>query len=162
MCFGCLFYYCERVVKITHCDYKFGFSSFWFCQFLLYIILGCILLGASKSRIAMFFWWSIHFIIIPCHSISLMHCCCSVQWLNCVLLCNPVDCSTPDFPVLLCLLEFAQTQVHWVGDAIQSSHPLLPPSPPALIFPSIRVFSNESALLIMYWSFTLSINPSNE
>ena len=39
-----------------------------------------------------------------------------------------MDCSTPGFPVLHCLPEFAQTYVHWVGDAIQSSHPLLPPS----------------------------------
>ena len=44
-------------------------------------------------------------------------------------LCNPTDCSTSGFPVLHCFLEFAQTHVHWV---IQSSHPLLPPSPPAL------------------------------
>ena len=43
--------------------------------------------------------------------------------------CNPMDCSTPDFPVLLCLSEFAQTHVHWLGDAIRESHPLSPPSP---------------------------------
>ena len=47
----------------------------------------------------------------------------------CQTLCNPMDCSTPDFPVLHYLLEFAQTSVHWVGDAIQPSHPLLPLSP---------------------------------
>ena len=46
-------------------------------------------------------------------------------------LCDPVDCSTPGFPVLHSLLEFAQTHVHLVGDAIQASHPRLPPSPPA-------------------------------
>ena len=45
---------------------------------------------------------------------------------------QPMDCSTPGFPVLHHLLEFAQTHVHWVSDAIQPSHPLLPPSPPAL------------------------------
>ena len=55
-------------------------------------------------------------------------CCCSVIKL-CLSLCNPVDCSTPGFPVLHHLLEFAQTQVHWVGDAIQPSHRLLSPSP---------------------------------
>ena len=42
-----------------------------------------------------------------------------------------MDCSTPGFPVLLYLPEFAQTHVHWVDDTIQSSHPLLSPSPPA-------------------------------
>ena len=47
-------------------------------------------------------------------------------------LCNTTDCSTPGFPVLHYLPEFAQTHVHWVGDAIQPSHPLLPPSAPAL------------------------------
>ena len=55
--------------------------------------------------------------------------------------------------------------VHWVGDAIQPSHTLLSPSLPTLIFPSIRVFSNESALRIRwpkYWSFRFSISPSNE
>ena len=48
---------------------------------------------------------------------------------SCPTLCNPTDCSTPGFPVLLHLLEFAQTHVHWVGDTIQPSHPLLSPSP---------------------------------
>ena len=46
-------------------------------------------------------------------------------------LCDPLDCSTPDFPVHY-LPEFAQTHVLSVGDAVQLSHPLSPPSPPAL------------------------------
>ena len=45
-------------------------------------------------------------------------------------LCDPIDCSMPGFPVLHYLPEFAQTYVHWVGDAIQPSHPLLSPFPP--------------------------------
>ena len=49
-----------------------------------------------------------------------------------VQLWDPMDCSTPSFPVLHHLLEFAQTHVHWVGDAIQPSHPLLFSSPPSL------------------------------
>ena len=54
-----------------------------------------------------------------------------VQSLSCVLhFCDPMDCITPGFPVLYYLLEFAQTHVHWVNDAIQPSHPLSPPSPP--------------------------------
>ena len=48
----------------------------------------------------------------------------------CPTLCNPMDCSTPGLPVHHQLLEFTQTHVHWVGDAIQSSHPLPLPSPP--------------------------------
>ena len=43
--------------------------------------------------------------------------------------CHPVDCSMPGFPVLHCLQEFAQTHVHWVGDAIWLSHSLVPPAP---------------------------------
>ena len=63
------------------------------------------------------------------------------------------------------LPEFTQTHVHRVGDAVQPSHSLSFPSLPALSIPNIRVFSNKSALHIMwlkYWSFSFSINPSNE
>ena len=52
-----------------------------------------------------------------------------VQLLSRVWLCNPMNRSMPGFPVHQELLEFTQTHVHWVGDAIQSSHPLLSPSP---------------------------------
>ena len=55
-------------------------------------------------------------------------CCCSVAK-SCQTLCDPVDCGTPGFPVLHHLPEFAQIHVHWVGDAIQPSCPLSPPSP---------------------------------
>ena len=48
---------------------------------------------------------------------------------SCLAPCDPMDCSTPGFPVLHLLLEPAQTHVHWVNDAIQPSHPLLPSSP---------------------------------
>ena len=53
---------------------------------------------------------------------------------SCPILCDPMDCSTPGLPVHHQLPEFTQTHVHWVGDAIQPSHPLLSPSPPALNF----------------------------
>ena len=55
-----------------------------------------------------------------------------VQSLSRVWLCHSTDCSTPGFPVLHYLPEFAQTHAHWVYDAIQPSHPLSPPSPAAL------------------------------
>ena len=55
---------------------------------------------------------------------------CSSVTQPCPTLCNPMNCSTPGFPVLHHLL-FAQTHVHWIGDAIQSPHPLPSPSPPA-------------------------------
>ena len=79
-------------------------------------------------------------------------------------LCDLMDCSTPGLPVHHQLPESSQTQVHWLSDAIQPSHPLSPPSPP-LNLSSIRVFSNESVLPIRwpkYWSFSFSISPSNE
>ena len=94
---------------------------------------------------------------------SMTFSCCPVTR-SCTSLCDPVDCSTPGFPVLHYLPEFAQTHVHRVGNAIQPSHPhslLLRPS----IFPSIRVFSNESVVHITWskdWSFSFSISPSNE
>ena len=82
---------------------------------------------------------------------------------SCPTLCDLMNRSTPGLPVQHQLLELTQTHAHRVGDAIQPSHPLSFPSPPAPIPPSIRVFSNESILRMRwprYWSF--SISPSNE
>ena len=98
------------------------------------------------------------------------------QWLasvslvarSCLTLCNPVDCSTPGFPVHHQLLELAQTHVHQVESVIPSNRRLILCHPlilTPLIFPSIRVFSNVSVLPIRwpkYWSFNSSISPSNE
>ena len=83
----------------------------------------------------------------------------SVKLIHHVWLCDPMDCSTPGFPVHHQFPELAQTHVHWVTDAIQPSHPLSSP------FPSIRVFFSQSVLHIRwpkYWSFSFSISPSNE
>ena len=71
----------------------------------------------------------------------------------------------PGLPVHHQLPEFTQSHVHRVGDAIQPFHPLLSLLLPPSVFPSIRVFSNESALRIRwpkYWSFSFSISSSNE
>ena len=88
----------------------------------------------------------------------------SVQSLSRVWLCDPMNRSTPGLPVHHQLLEFTQTHVHGVGDAISHlilCRPLLflPPIPP-----SIRFFSNESTLRMRwpkYWSLSFSISPSN-
>ena len=84
---------------------------------------------------------------------------------SCPTLCEPMDCSTPGLPVHHQLLEFTQTHVLELvmpfNHLILCRPLLLLPS----IFPSIRVFSNESVLHIrwpQYWSFSLSISPSNE
>ena len=77
--------------------------------------------------------------------------------------CDPMNPSTPGLPVYH--QEFTQTHVHQVSDAIQPPHPLSSPSPPAPNPPSIRVFSNESALCMRwpkYWSFSFIISTSNE
>ena len=91
-------------------------------------------------------------------------CCCCSEVQPCLTFCDPMECNTPVFPVLHYLLKFAQTQVHWISDAIQPSYPLsllLLPS----IFPTIRVFPNELAFCIRWpkcWSFSFSNSPSNE
>ena len=83
---------------------------------------------------------------------------------SCPTLWDPMNHSTPGLPVPHQLPESTQTHVHWVGDAIQPSHPLSSPSPPAPKT-GIRVFPNESALHIRwpkYWSLSFNISPSNE
>ena len=90
--------------------------------------------------------------------------CCSVAK-SCLTLCDPMDCSTAGFPVFHYPLELAQTHVHQVSDAIQPSHPLSSPSPPAFNLSQHQGLSSESALPIRwpkYWSFSFSISPSNE
>ena len=80
---------------------------------------------------------------------------------SCLILCNPMDCSTPGLPVHHRLPELAQTHV-MPSKYLSLCRPVLflP-----LIFPSIRIFSNESVLCIKwpkYWSFSFRISPSNE
>ena len=94
----------------------------------------------------------------------LPHCYCSSVTNSYSALGNPMDSSTPGFPVLHCLQSLLKLMSIMSRDAIQPSHPLSSPSPPALNFLSIRVFSNESALDIKwpkYQSFNISISPSN-
>ena len=83
----------------------------------------------------------------------------------CPTLCDPMNPSTPGLPVHHQLPEFTQTHVHRVSDAIQPSHPLSSPSPPAPNPSQNQIFSNESTLRIrwpQYWSFSFSIIPSKE
>ena len=80
--------------------------------------------------------------------------------------CNPTNYSTPGFPVLHYLPEFAQTHVHWVSDAIQPSHPLLPPSPPALnLFQHQGLFQWVGSLhhvaKVLGVSASVSVHPMN-
>ena len=92
-------------------------------------------------------------VVSPC-------CCCSVAKL-CLTLCNLMNCSMPGFPIIHYLPEFAQTHVHWISDAIQSSHPLSPPFPLALNLSQHQglFFSRKLALPIKwpkYWGLESS------
>ena len=78
------------------------------------------------------------------------YCCCCLVTKSCPSLCIPMDCNIPGFPVLHCLPKFAQSHIHWVGDAIKPSHSLLSPSPPAFnlstalgSFPMSRLFPSS-------------------
>ena len=84
---------------------------------------------------------------------------------SCLTLWDPLNRSTPGLSVHHQLLEFTQTPVHRVGDAIQSPHPLLSPSPPAPNPSQHQSLFQRSTLRISwpkYWSFSFSISPSNE
>ena len=84
---------------------------------------------------------------------------------SCPTLCDPMDCSMPAFPVHNQLPELTQTNVHWVGDVFQSSHPLSSPSPPAFNLSQhqgLFKWVSSSHQVAKYWSFSFSISPSNE
>ena len=84
---------------------------------------------------------------------------------SCPTLCDPMNLSRPGLPVHHQLPEFTQTHVHLVSDAIQPSHPLSSPFPPAPNPSQHQSLSNESTLHIRwpkYWSFSFNISPSNK
>ena len=81
---------------------------------------------------------------LKCYGSCTYVCCCSFSVIkSCLTLLDPMGCSTPGFSVLHHLPEFAQIHVHWVGDAIQPSHPLP--------FPSPRVFSLSQHQAFFQW-----------
>ena len=78
-------------------------------------------------------------------------------------LCEPTDCNTPGFPVHHQLPELSQTHVHWVGDAIQPSHPVIPFSAHFQFSQHQGLFKRvSSSHQAKYWSFSFSISPSKE
>ena len=116
----------------------------------------------KKKKIVVGFapWMQDNYVLL-----TLFEICCSIaKW--CLTLCDPMDCSMQSFPILHYLLVFAQTHIHWVSDAIQSSHPLSPPSPPALYLSQHQSFFqwvnplHHMAKVLELFSF--SISPSNE
>ena len=90
------------------------------------------------------------------------HCYSAAQ--SCLTFCDPMDCSTPGFPVLPHLLELAQTHVHWVGDTIQPSHPVisfscLPSFPASRSFQMSQVFASRDQCIGA--SASASVLPMN-
>ena len=90
---------------------------------------------------------------------------------SCLTLCDPMNSSMPGLPVHHQLSESTQTHVHWVGDAIQPSHPLLSPSPPAFNLAQHQdlfkwVSSSHQVAKVFSWvlmlSFSFNIKPSNK
>ena len=158
---------CQKLKQVANSSFH---TVFWWICF-----LSSVLFGSNSTFLALMQMQKIY--IFKASSFFFFCYFCSVIQ-SCPTLCNLMDCSKPGFPVLHHLPELGQTHVHWVGDVIQPSHPLLFPSPPDLSlskhhpllfliseFPSNRVFSNEKALHIKwskYWSFSLSVSPSSE
>ena len=121
--------------------------------------------GAHKGLVTRTSTWSFMVSESTASQWALILCCCCSLTKACSTLCNPMNCSMPGFSVLHYFQEFAQTHVHWAGDAVQPSHPLLSPSPPACHLSQHQGLSSESALHIRcpnYWTFGFSISPSNE
>ena len=110
--------------------------------------------GASKAEVLN---WSIHWNHLSVQFSSVTQ--------SCPTLCDPMNHSTPGHPVHHQLPELTQTHVHWVNDESNHLNLCCPLLLLPLVFPSIRVFSNESTLCMRwpkYWSFSFNISPSNE
>ena len=126
-----------------------GFSKLFFLDFYFFINYLALLFILNKNIDRS--------LILQFSSVPSPHC----VW----LVVTPWTTARPSLPVHHQLREFTQTHVHWVGDAIQPSHPLLSPSPSAFNLSQHQVFSNESALLIRwpkYWCFSFNFSlPMN-
>ena len=115
-----------------------------------------------------------YFFLLEYSCFTCLSFCCTAKWISyqfssvaqsCPTLCDPMDCSTPGLPVHHQLPEFIQTHVHWIGDAIQPSHPLSSPSSPTFNLSQHQSLFKWVSLHIRwpkYWSFSFNISPSNE
>ena len=133
------------------------------------------LVGESVRSVVLLFFYKQKFKLCHNHtgsSLLLLHIFCincHTHYLqfsrSCPTLCDPMDCSTPGFPVHHHLPEFIQTHVHWVSDAIQPSHPLSSPSPPAFsLFQHQGLFQwvSSSHQVAKNWSFSFNVVLPNE
>ena len=113
---------CSLISSTTHCLWQPLICSLHLSLFV------CLFTIPHISKILQHLSLSVYLHNINLYIWIYLYCYCSVAQ-SCPTLCDPMDCSTPDFPVFHHLLEFAQTHVHWVSGTIQPSHPLLSPSP---------------------------------
>ena len=116
----------NRLFQFAHFFWHIGFFVLHIVIFILFV-LG-LLLYSYKCQVLPLYSKRREVFCLFFFPASMFSCCCSGTK-SCPTPCDPIDCSRPDFPVLHYLLEFAQTHVHWVCDAIQPSHPLSPSSP---------------------------------
>ena len=141
----------QSLLILKLCGFRYNAVKFSSCQIISLITFNPLLTADMESSQAT----TVHFL-----------CCFSIAK-SCPTLCSPMDCSTSGFSVLHYLPEFAQTHVHWVGDAIQSSYPLVTPFsscpqsfPASGSFPATWIFASDAQVLelqlqhqLMQWIF---------
>ena len=127
--------------------------------------------GSIILQVEIAIWWHRVFYAaettgkLPVYWVGLDGWCCILVAQSCPTLCNPRNCSMPSFPILHYLLEFAQIHVYWVGDAIQPSPPLSPPSSAFNLSQHQGLFQWVDSALVgwpKYESFSFSISPAND
>ena len=113
-------FYCKIILKLCT-EYHFGNQA-------LFFVLSCFHNYQTHVK-------CIIFLSFDPHKVDIIILTCKIQFSSvtqhCLTLCNCMVCSTPCLPFHHQFPEFAQTRLHWVSDAVQPSHPLSSPSPPA-------------------------------
>ena len=148
------FWSCNTISKLQRWSLFLGFSS------LLTVIRANYIIWSKQNENAGSLFKTQETLLLPFFQFS------SVAQ-SCPTLCNPKNQSMPGLPVHHQHPESTQTHVHWVSDAIQPSHPLSTPSPPALNLSQHQglfkwVNSLHHLVWPKYWSFSFSIIPSKE
>ena len=140
-----------RICLCLHFNCYYLDEGLYYLAQIILLLSGLPAPSSSPSMVAEIFKCRLYFALLStnnCSVVSFFFFFFSVA-MSCPTFCNPIDCSTPGFPVLYHLPEFSQNHVHWVSDAIQLSHPLSHPLPPALNIPA----SGSSPIS---WLFTSS------
>ena len=169
-----IYRYLQRAVKCNHlvCQKKvfvLGFYHKVLCiylyvsRFIIFFPSICHFVGFCNSHPDHCLASSVTFPFFQFPGPCLSHCYSVAK--SCPTLCDPMDCSKPGFPVLHYLSEFAQTHVHWVGDAIQPSPPLSPSSSLDLNlsqYQGLFQWVGSSHHWPKCWSFSFSMSPSSK